>query len=59
MPPLQGDRGTGGAMRSNFNAKQFVRAKEDVNVLMCHLVMYVGISEPKHQGGPKRWEDTS
>lgn len=47
-------------MRSSFNAKQFVRAKgEDANVHMCHLVMYVGISEPKHQRGPRRWEDAS
>lgn len=60
MPPPQGDGGTGGAMRSNFHAKQFVRAKgEDANVRMCHLVMCVSISEPKHQGGPKRWEDAS
>lgn len=47
-------------MRSNLNAKQFVRAKgKDANVHTCHPVMYVGISEPQHQGGPKRWEDTS
>lgn len=45
-------------MRSNFNAKQFVRAKgEDANVHMCHLS--VGIEEPKHKGGHKRWEDAS
>lgn len=47
-------------MRSSFNAKQFVRTKrEDANVHMCHLVNYVGISEPKHQGGTRRWEDAS
>lgn len=26
---------------------------------MCHLVMRMGISEPQHQGGPKRQGDVS
>lgn len=26
---------------------------------MCHLVMRMGISEPQHQGGPKRQGDAS